>query len=176
MDDYYRYDIEPNADSYSFLLQAIAVDAMTLFPVNISSNHHDDAEMNKNIVGFKMSPNLDHLEAAEAVLLEMEDRGISTNQYVLHEYIRILVYTNELKRAKEVIQQALQDQKAVSLDTLMLLGMNFIDTRHKEEGLEDAKEIADWIKNKAGYCDVPCTLMNRIQVLEKSLKKDQEVM
>lgn len=77
-DDFPRYNIEPNEDSFSFAMEALAVNARA-----------QEAAFDKKSL----------LEAAEDLLDMMSARNVAVDRHVFHEYIRVLLNSGDLETA-----------------------------------------------------------------------------
>ena len=77
-DDFPTYQIEPNDDSFSFAMEALAVNARV-----------KEAGFEKESL----------VEAAEDLLNMMSKRHLAVDRHVFHEYIRVLLNSGELEMA-----------------------------------------------------------------------------
>ena len=109
-DDFEANNIEPNQDSYSFLLEALAR----------SLTRQKDHEQR-----LKDGPG--RLDAASAILTLMEEKGIGMCQHCIDNYALLLFNVDKLEEATQFLVDAMERGEAVSNRTL------FIMSKHNAE-------------------------------------------
>jgi hypothetical protein len=108
-DDFNTYNLEPNVDTYSFLLEALAVSISPLAK-------RTDAERRQDAPGL--------LDAASAILSLMEQNGVPMCQHCINSYVQLLCNAERLDAATEFVLDSLEKKELVGNRTLLVVAKN----------------------------------------------------
>ena len=118
-DDFRRYGIEPNSDSFSFAMEALAVNARS---------QESDVD------------NVSLLAAAEDLLNMMSQQSIDVDRHVFREYIRVLINAGALELATASTFDAIRAERfEVDNKTVVILINSLCCVSHR---FDVARELA----------------------------------
>jgi hypothetical protein len=146
-EDFDAYGIEPNYDSYSYLLESLSKDLM--------SNHKGSNE--------KMTHAPERLDAAAAILSLMEEKGIPRCQHCVEHYAMLLYHAGRLDAATEFLLDSLERGDPVNNRVIIKMS--------KSNALAGNLEVARLMANRTSE---PFAHLNRrIDDIEKKLKQEE---
>jgi hypothetical protein len=125
LDDFPKQYIkaEPNQDSFAFAMESLAVAAQT--DSDQQAEKEENTEIPSDREGYD-ARRVTRLEAAEQVLNLMEERDLEISSSVFHEYIRVLINSDEL----EVATLAAIDAKDTSSFDVANKTLMYLVNRH----------------------------------------------
>ena len=138
------YEIEPNADSFSFLLEALAQ--------SVNPRKQKDEERRKLDAPGRM-------DAASAILSLMEESGVPMCQNCTEHYAQLLYNVGRLDAATEFLLDSLERGDPVNNRIIILMAKN----NAMEGNLELARLLATKTTEHFGHLD------HRIDEIEKQL-------
>ena len=147
-DDFDVSELKPNADSFSYHLEALALD--------VSEETHRSGEAIEDRV-------MSRVDAAESVLALMKEDGFPLCNHALHEYVRLLCFAGDTDKALTSIDEALETNLLVADKTLLFLATKFGATGQ----IEAARDLASKTTDRWHF------LEKRIDTWEKQFKAQQ---
>ena len=108
-DDFDLHEIEPNSDSYSFLLEALTK--------SINPEFRKDEEQRKQDVPGRM-------DAASAILTLMEEKNVPMCHHCIEQYAQLLFYGDRLDAATEFVLDSLERGDPVNNRVIINLSKN----------------------------------------------------
>lgn len=147
-DDFNTYNIEPNADTYSFLLEALAVNMSPLEKQDDAHRMQDDAP--------------GRLDAASAILSLMEGNGVKKCQHCIGNYVQLLCNVGRLDAATEFLLDSVEKKELVGNRILCIVAKN----NAKAGNFDIARLLASKTTEHFGYLD------HRINEIEKERSGD----
>ena len=155
-EDFEKFNIQPDANTFTFLMEALYIDAKDRFPY-------------KQRLQFNPQDIQDVVGAAQIVIDAMAEAGIQRTKLFFYEHIRLLYTLDLLEDAKSVLLEAIHTGTSVPKATLFMLGSKFANVGD----FENARAIAQ-MSRAAGCGDFP-RLINRINNLEARKASDNLV-
>lgn len=110
LDDFPLHNLEPNQDTYSFVLEALAR--------NMDPGLYNDEEQ-------RMADAPSRLDAADAVLAIMEGNNVPLCHHGIHQYARLLFNIGELDEAAKFILERKESGENISNKTFFILASEF---------------------------------------------------
>lgn len=138
------YEIEPNVDSYSFLLEALAVS------VN-QRTQKDDEQRRLDAPG--------RMDAASAILSLMEEKEVPMSQHCTEHYAQLLYNVGRLDAATEFLLDSLERGDTVNNRIIIIMSKN----NAQAGNIEVARLLATKTSEHFGHLD------HRINGFEKEL-------
>lgn len=158
-DDFENFGLQPDVNSFSFLMEGLAVEVSQIYPITIlnpatnqpmltspSKQTHDDRQM--------------YLDSGEAVVMMMEEQGIERTRQVIHNYVSILSGVGELEKAKSVLRDAVDKDEWVPRESFEQLALQYAQKGDRESALEVSSMMTE-----NGYSEIPATLGTAIDTL-----------
>jgi len=108
-EDFDLYEIEPNTDSYSFLLEALAK--------SLGPRHQKDEEQRKLDAPGRM-------DAASAILSLMEENEVRMCQHCIEQYAQLLYNVGRLDAATEFLLDSMERGDPVNNRILIIMSKN----------------------------------------------------
>jgi pentatricopeptide repeat protein len=146
-------DIEPNADSYSFVIEALGRDIKR----RLKTNDQDYIQRNISI--------------ANTVLSMMEGKGMAPNTHVIRNYVELLCLGGEIETATSIVEDYLSSTESSVRNTVNNITIYRVASEHVTLGnCERAKALAEKMTER-----VPA-LHRRIKSKEQREQYIQETM
>lgn len=142
-DDFSVHGIEPNADTYSFLLESLSLSVCPKRRLN------DNERRLKDIPG--------RLDAANAMLSIMEENGVKMCQHCIDSYAQLLCHSGLLDAATEFLFDSLERVEIVGNKTLVII----VKMQAQNGNFEVARRLASNTTEPLLY------LENRIREMER---------
>ena len=149
-DNFNQYNIIPNADTFAFLLENMAV--------NFFYNDNTDV-ITDETVGVVT-------QGIESIIhqITLIDPSYLTDKYVLHELVR-LYSVIDVEKAKKLVQRAYHTEpQGILKNTYLVLAAEYVNRGN----IEDAKEILSFLKHNE---HIAASLWNRIKTLEQRQRR-----
>lgn len=142
-DDFKTFKIEPNVDTYSFLLESLSC--------SLGDLKKNNAQRKKDVPGC--------LDAAYAILTLMEENGVPLCQHCIDNYAQLLCNAGRLDAATEFLVDSIEKGEAVGNKTIIVLAKN-----NAEAGNFDvARQLAS--KTTEHFCH----LDDKLNEIEKTM-------
>jgi pentatricopeptide repeat protein len=147
-------DIEPNADSFSFVIEALGRDIKK----RLKTNDHDYIQRNISI--------------ANTVLSMMEGKGEAPNTHVIRNYVELLCLGREIETASSIVEDYLSNADQDVRNTLNNITIYRVASENADVGnFERAKSLAKQMTeyNSALYRRTK-SKEQRVLYLQKNMK------
>jgi len=158
-DDFENFGLQPDVNSFSFLMEGLAVEVSQIYPIMIL-----DPTTNQPILSSPIKQTHDdlqmYLDSGEAVIMMMEEQGIERTRQVIHHYVSILSGVGELEKAKSVLRDAVDKDEWVFRESFEQLALQYARKGDRESALEVASMVTE-----SGYDEIPATLSSAIDHL-----------
>ena len=165
-DEFEMNGIEPNADTFSYLMEALATEMINPSP-------------------FLTKEPETQIEEAEAIFNMMAKLEMQPSEYYVHHYVCFLIHFKELEKAKTFLQDMAENRKVkIQLPTFENLAHQFLQSND----VDSANEICDLMRSVANEHNatgqmhrdiVPIQLKKQIETAKRNAKrtisKDAEV-
>ena len=148
-DDFFRYGIRPDANTFSFLMEALYLDTKERFSAKAPDSVPDEVE--------------DVLGAIEIVLNSMRAAGVEKSSHLIHEHVRLLCVVGKVEEAKIVLDEAIANRTRVSMGSIVSTAMSFA----RSGNFEMARTVAG-LTDIAGCGKPPTYLIPWIDNVEKN--------
>lgn len=147
-DDFDSYGIEPNTDSYSFLLEVLSRSVNPLY-------QKDDEQRRMDAPG--------RMDAAAAILSLMEEKGVEMCHHCIEHYAQLLYNVGRLDAATEFLMDSLE--RGDPVNNRVIINMS------KNNALVGNIEVARLLSKKT--TENFRHLDHRIDEIEKQLRRSQ---
>jgi hypothetical protein len=146
-EDFELHGIEPNYDSYSYLLESLS----------------KDLKLNRKGCNEKIMHAPELLDAAAAILSLMEEKGIPRCQHCVEQYAMLLYNAGRLDAATEFLLDSMERGDPVSNRVIIKMS--------KSNALAGNFEVARLMANRTS--EPFAHLFHRIDEIEKKLKQEE---
>ncbi|KAL7541638.1 hypothetical protein ACHAXR_011073 [Thalassiosira sp. AJA248-18] len=117
-EDCARFNIAPDASTFTFLMEALYIDTKDRFPHLVSkAKPQYNPEDRDDVVG-----------AAQVILDAMAEAGVPKSKHFVHEHVRLLCVLGLVEEANLVLDEAITTGAPVHPGTLFVLATKLADT------------------------------------------------
>ncbi len=180
-----EHGLDPDSNSFSFLLEALATHVKScvvegrskvnkIEHKNNSQEEEEDGDeedlvklqQQRRLTGENPMDFSSFIEAADAIFEMMKERGIELDHRTLHQYIRLLVYAGETVRAKGVLEDVMAKKTCrICLATFSMVSFQLAAF---EGNIELGRDVANMIL-EAGYREIPPSLQRKLMDTKKNI-------
>mmetsp|Transcript_20981 Transcript_20981/g.32006 ORF Transcript_20981/g.32006 Transcript_20981/m.32006 type:complete len:704 (+) Transcript_20981:94-2205(+) len=158
-EDFENFGLQPDVNSFSFLMEGLAVQVSQIYPMMILDPTKDQPVLSSPIKQAHDDIQM-YLDSSEAVIMTMEEQGIERTRQVIHHYVSILSGVGELEKAKSVLRDAVDKDEWVFRESFEQLALQYARKGDRESALEVASMVTE-----NGYDEIPATLSSAIDHL-----------
>lgn len=142
--DFEQLQCIPDENTFSFLIDSIAMDITTAIPPSI---RHFRRPPKRSIKDEEMKSWLStQVDTADIIYEAAVEMGHGSNEYVLNSYIKILCAIGELDKALFLLEEKLEKEEKISIEALGLLALS-----NAHHGEFDIVQDIIMMCRKAGY-------------------------
>lgn len=146
-DDFVTYNLKPDANTFSFLMEALYLDSKEFFSPGQDVKPED----------------IDYaIDGAAMIQKSMNESGIEKSNHFMHEYIRVLCTTGRLDDAKSMLDEAIECRSPVEMGSIVLIASDYAG----KGDFEMARSVAN-SSVMAGCGKPPSFLIHRINKLQR---------
>mmetsp|Transcript_23739 Transcript_23739/g.34882 ORF Transcript_23739/g.34882 Transcript_23739/m.34882 type:complete len:662 (-) Transcript_23739:92-2077(-) len=139
-EDFEAYGLKPDANTFSYLMECLAVDL----------NNNDD----KDEMTF-------HIEAAEEVFSLIHGYGIGITHHILKHYVQIQCACGNLQAARSAIEDTIENGDDVCVDSIAIVSQGYASL-----GKFDEAESVAALAEKSRYGSIPLHLTKSIEKMK----------
>lgn len=121
-EDFERFDLHPDANTYTFLMEVLYLDTKGRFPIQANKANPEISPQDiEDVIGV-----------TQVLLGAMEEAGIEKTKPFVHEYVRLLCALNLLDEANLEVKEAISRGTGLTISTLFMLATRFADAGNTE--------------------------------------------